>query len=603
MTRSAVALLVLFTAAAGRASAGPDIPGPAPSLPPVRGWSGRSETIVTQAGDPWITLAEESGFRKTPRYDETIAWIRRLATAAPEVKLVSLGKSPEQRDIWMVVVSRARATTPDALRRSGKPTLLVQAGIHAGEIDGKDAGLMLLRDLTVRGFRRRLLDSVNLLFIPIYNVDGHERFHGYTRINQRGPDEAGWRATARNLNLNRDYSKLDAPETRLLVRALQEWQPDLYLDLHVTDGADYQYDITYGWNGPRGWSPAIAGWLDGVLRPGLDKDLADWDHIPGPLVWHADENDPDKGLFTGIAGPRLSNGYGDARHLPTVLVENHSLKPYRQRVLGTYVLLISAMRVLGEEAPKLREAVAADRARRGPELALDWKPDPTPGRTELAGVSWMRVPSRVSGRERVEYTGKKQAFTLPVVSATVPAASASRPRAYWVPAAWGDVIERLALHGIQMERIEEPREVQVEMYRLGEAKIGEPFEGHVPVTAPVTVEHRPQRFAAGSVRVPTDQPLGDLAMLLLEPQSPDSFFRWGFFLEVLQRTEYVEAYVMEPMAEAMLAAAPRLAAEFEQKLEEDPAFAADPNARLQWFYSRSPYFDERWRLYPVARER
>jgi murein tripeptide amidase MpaA len=573
-------------------------------LPPELPWSGKSEALIAKAGDPWITPAETSGFARTPRYDETVAWLRRLAGAAPELQLVSLGTSPQGRDIWMVVASRERARTPEALRANGKPTLLVQGGIHAGEMDGKDAGLMLLRDMSVGGAKRGLLDGANLLFVPIFNVDGHERFSAFGRINQRGPVESGWRTTARNLNLNRDYTKLDAPEMRAMVRALDTWDPDLYLDVHVTDGADYQYDITFGHNGASGWSPASGAWLDRVLHPALTKDLAAMGHVPGPLIWGVDDDDLGKGIVMGMGQPRFSTGYGDVRHLPTVLLEAHSLKPYRQRVLGTYVLVESTLRLLAREAAPLRAATAADRARRAGEVALDWKVRPSaPETIVLAAVEWRRQPSSVSGGTRVVWTGQKVTREVPLLRADAPKAKASRPRAYWIEPAWADVIERLQAHGIRLERIAEPREVDVEGYRLREPKFeSPPFEGHVRVTARAAPERRRERFPRGAVRVSTDQPLGDLAVILLEPGSPDSFFQWGFFHEVLQPTEYVEGYVMEPMAEAMLAEDPALKKEYEAALAADPKLAGDAKARLQWLYVRTPFFDERAALYPVFRE-
>lgn len=575
-----------------------------PILPPEIPWEGKSLALVAGSSDPWITPTETSGFSRTPRYDETIAYLRRLAAAAPEIQMVSLGKSPEGRDIWMAVVSRERAATPESLKAAGKPVLLAQAGIHAGEIDGKDAGLMLLRDLTVRGTKRALLEKASFLFVPIYNVDGHERFSPHGRINQRGPQETGWRTTAENLNLNRDYSKLDAPETQAMVRALNAWDPDLYMDLHVTDGLDYQYDITFGWNGPHAWSPSIARWLDSALRPAVTRDLEAMGHIPGPLILGvAEDSAPEKGIVDATGGVRFSVSYGDARHLPSVLVENHSLKPYRQRVLGTYLLLESALGLLGRDAQNLRAAITSDRARRPSELPLDWKfREGKPDTIELKGIEFRRVPSPISGADRVEWTGKRVPQRL-LFHRMEPKAKASRPAAYWIPASAHEVIERLLLHGLRVDRLTAPREVDVAMYRLSDSKLAtDPFEGHVAVTAKASLEKRRERFAPGSVRVPTDQPLGDLAMLLLEPACPDSFFQWGFFLTSLQPTEYVEGYIMEPMAERMLAEDPALRAEFEKKLREEPKFAADPKERLQWFYRKTPFFDERWNLYPVARE-
>jgi len=574
-------------------------------LPPAIPWEGASRALMVGKNDPWITPSERSDLRTTPRYDETVAWLRRLVSASPELRMLSLGKSAEGRDIWMVIASRERKFTPEELKRSGKPSVFAQAGIHAGEIDGKDAGMMLLRDMTVRGTKRELLDHANFLFVPIFSVDGHERFSAFSRINQRGPQEAGWRTNARNLNLNRDYTKLDTPEMRAMVRALDRWDPDLYLDLHVTDGADYQYDITFGHNGPQAYSPSIARWIESVVEPAFTTDLAKAGHIPGPFVWFLDEFNPGKGVFQGVTDLRLSTGYGDARHIPSVLVETHSLKPYDQRVLGTYVLLESALRAVGRSAPQLRQAIREDRQRRPELVPIAWAvPKDTPPRVmDFLGIESRVVPSPISGGLVVQYTGKPALLRVPVIATTEVSASVSRPRAYWIPPAWQEVIERLQLHGIRMERISEAREIDVEMYRLSEPKLAsEPYEGHVRVSATSVIERRRERFPANSVRVTTDQPLGNLAVLLLEPAAPDSFFQWGFFPEPLQQTEYVESYVMVPMAERMLEADPVLAEEFRKKLAEDEPFRSSATARLQWFYSRTPFFDQRWRLYPIGRE-
>jgi hypothetical protein len=571
-------------------------------LPPALPWDGASRAIAVPATDPWVTPSEATGFRTTPRYDETFGYLRRLVAASPNLKMLSLGRSAEGRDVWMVIASKERAFTPEALRRSGKPVVFAQGGIHAGEIDGKDAGLMLLRDMTVRGTKRELLDRANFLFVPIFNVDGHERFSRWSRINQRGPEEGGWRTNARNLNLNRDYMKADAEEMQAMIRALVKWQPDLYIDLHVTDGADYQYDITYGWNGPAGHSPAIATWLDSNYRPAVDAHLAKMGHIPGPLIF---TDDPLSGIALGQSDPRLSHGYGDARHLPSILVENHSLKPYDQRVLGTYVFLEQTLRTIGADGTTLRAAAAQDRARRPERVPLSWRvpADAQPQQVDILGVESRQTLSAVSGGVRTEWLGKPVTMRAPLRKATEAATSVAPARAYWIPAAWQDVIAKLELHGIPFERINAPREVDVTMLRLSEPKHGpSQFEGHVRVTAEEKPERRRERFPAGSVRVTTDQPLGTLVTLLLEPSSPDSLFQWGYFNSILSPTEYVEGYIMEPMAERMLAEDPKLASEFQAKVESDAAFRGDPRARLQWLYERTSWYDERARLYPVGRE-
>lgn len=570
-------------------------------LPPLPPWSGATRALIVAADDPWITPAEKTALKTTPSYDETVAWLRRLVVKAPQLKMVSIGRSDEGRDVWMVIASKERAFTPEALARSGKPLVLAQGGIHAGEIDGKDAGLMLLRDLTVRGTQKELLDRVNLLFVPIFNVDGHERTSPFNRVNQRGPENMGWRTNARNLNLNRDYMKADSAEMQAMIRALHEWRPHMYIDLHVTDGADYQHDITYGWNNAGGFSPAINNWLEATLRPPVTKGLASGGHVPGPLIF---TEDPTKGIANGNSDPRLSHSYADARQIAGILVENHSLKPYDQRVLGTYVFLVETLRIVGAEGASLRAAIATEQARRPETIPLSWRvPEGQNETVEILGVEGKSVLAPVSGGVRMEWNGKPVTVTAPYRKATEVATSVTRPAAYWIPPQWHDVIDKLVLHGVQIEWIKAPREVDVEMYRVEDPKLAaEQFEGHVRVTARPVAERRRETFPAGSARVSTNQPLGNLAVLLLEPSSPDSLFQWGFFHSILSPTEYIESYIMEPMAERMMAEDPKLAEEFREKLAADAEFRANSRARLQWFYRKTPFYDARARLYPVGRE-
>ena len=252
-------------------------------LPPVAEWKGKSELLIVNANNPWITPTEKSGFITTPTYNETMDWLKKLSDASPLLTMTSIGKSLEGRNIMMIIASSDKTITPAALKNSPKPLLLVQAGIHAGEIDGKDAGMMLLRDIAF-GSKKNLLNNVNLLFIPILNVDGHERSSPYNRPNQRGPENMGWRTNAENLNLNRDFAKQDTKEVRAVAGVFNDYDPLMYMDVHVTDGADYQYDITFGGHGKQGHSPAIMNWLETKYKPYADNDLAANGHIPGQLL-------------------------------------------------------------------------------------------------------------------------------------------------------------------------------------------------------------------------------------------------------------------------------------------------------------------------------
>jgi hypothetical protein len=332
--------------------------------------------------------------------------------------------------------------------------------------------------------------------------------------------------------------------------------------------------------------------------------LGDAGHFPGLLVFEMDNLRPEKGLVEMTALPRYSHGYADARHIPAFLVENQALRPYDQRVLGTYVLLESTMRALGEKSRELREAIRKDRDARRGTIALDFDQAPDPEMIDYASVEYRHVLSPISGAIRVEWLGKPKTIRVPYHRTNNVSASVKRAKAYIVPPGWPEVIERLKLHGIEMETLDSPREFDVTMYRIEDARLmTAPFEGHIGIESCKAVpEKRREKFPTGSVRISTDQPLGELVTVLLEPLSPDSFLRWGFYNEILSRTEYIDAYVIEPMAERMLKDDPKLTEEFMKELAEDKDFAASPTKRLEFFYQRTPFFDERWKLYPVGRE-
>lgn len=577
-------------------------------LPPAPAWHGASEALIAPPDHPWITPAEKTGLTDSPNYAATLAWLEQLAAASPRVKLLDFGATAQGRPLCLVVVSAEGAESPEALAKNGRPTLLAQAGIHAGEIDGKDASLMLLRDLAFGG-QAALLEKGNFLFIPALNADGHERASEWNRPNQRGLVHQGWRTTAQNLNLNRDYMKADAPEMRALLEVLNAWQPSLYLDLHVTDGIDYQYDITYGFNGERStfaWSPKIATWLSETLRPQVDRALTAAGHIPGPLIFAQNNRDLTEGIGMGTSSPRFSHGYGDLRGIPTILVENHSFKPYRQRVLGTYVLLAAMLRALGDDAANVRAAIAEDRAARPEQVFANFDlPRETGATIDFAGIAYETYDSPASGTKEVRWLGTPKMYPGLPVHLDCHAATLVRPKAFYVPVSKPEIIERLHAHGIEFDELSETTTVRVTLARLVNPKpAAAPFESRQSLKFErLTWETRDETYPAGSVRVSTDQPLGNLAMMLLDPLSDDSFLAWGFFPEILQRTEYIEGYVIAPLAEKMLADDPTLRAEFEAKLSAEPEFAKNPTARLQWFYRRSKFYDERHLLYPIGLER
>ncbi|KQM32194.1 carboxypeptidase [Sphingomonas sp. Leaf10] len=568
--------------------------GPAP-LPPALPWSGASERLIVAPNDPWITPAEAAGFRTTPRYEEVRAWLARLDAASPLVTVHSFGRTTEGRE--MIYVRASKGGT-------GKPVVLVQGGIHAGEIDGKDAGLMLLRDIAVGG-KDSLLDRVDLVFVPIYNIDGHEQMSAYNYPHIRGPFEKGRDANARNIDLNRDYAKLDAPESRAMIGLIRSLDPILYIDCHVSEGFDMQYDVTFtyaGW-GRYARHRATADWLERRFGPAVSTALTKAGHMPVIYPSPVDTRHPEKGIRYSPEGPRYSTGYGDFIAMPTVLVENHMLKPYRQRVLGTYVLLEAALQVAASDAARISAAKAADRASRPVELLTRWKPAAAPiGWIEkFRGVAFDTYLSPASGREEQRWLARPITFRMPIIGQT-PTERVRLPKAWWVPREQSEVIDRLRLHGIAFETMADWRTLNLDRVRVIDPKVMQPNEGRYPITARFAHERVEQVMPVGSVRVPADQPLGLLAAALLEPESQDSFLAWGFFPEMLAPAPNTDAFVLARLGEQVLATDPKVKAAFDAKLRAEPAFAADPDARLAWLYAQAGPGHPFVLRYPILRE-
>ncbi|MBI1950032.1 MAG: M14 family metallopeptidase [Acidobacteria bacterium] len=577
------------------------------------------------AAADWRTPAEKSDYRETPRYDETIAYVRRLAAAAPrQVRIETFGRSGEGRDLVMVLASKDGVFDPEALHRAGRPIVLVQNAIHAGEMDGKDASLALLRDIVVTKEKAALLERAVLVVIPIYNVDGHERFSAHNRINQNGPRETGWRTQGRNLNLNRDYMKAEAPETRAFLNLWNRWLPDLFVDTHVTDGGDFQYDTTYGIDTGPDIFPAIAEWNRNVLTPFLESSVRAAGQIIGPFVNLKDDTDPAQGLRLGQDQPRFSTGYVNLQNRPAVLLETHMLKDFRTRVRGSYEFLRALLEVGNRDARRLVEmsraadaatVTAGKRHDAAARLPLRLASDGTTEPFLFRGYRSKVTESEISGARRIEYTQEPVEITVPRQVALRVSLAVAPPLAYIVPVQWGQVIEALQAHGLRLLRTARPWEGEVEAYRCeGPIWHGRPFEGRQVLFQPGEGGGRsgatpgtcaPVRerlaFPAGSVVVPMDQRAARVAVHLLEPQAPDSLLAWGFFNAVFERKEYAEPYVMETLARDMLAKDAHLKEEFEQRLAEDREFAASPEARLDFFYRRSSWWDARLGLYPVGR--
>jgi murein tripeptide amidase MpaA len=557
----------------------------------------------------WQTLAEQTDYQRSWNYADTIAFAQKLAKASPLIEYKSFGKSGEGRDLPLLIVSDDKTFTPGAARRKGKAVVFIQGGIHSGEIDGKDAGFALLRDIAITKTRAGLLKDVVIIFVPIYNVDGHELASPYNRINQNGPAEMGFRGTSTNLNLNRDYMKADTPETRAWLALWNDWKPDFFIDCHVTDGADFQYNVTYEYAHFDEVSPFIKNWMDthfdGNIVPKVESE--------GNLLTHYIEfagREVTGGVATFIATPRFATGYTPLRNRAGLLIETHSLKPYKSRVRGTYDILRYSIEEINANKASLFEAnrkadeetlergKTYDASRKFP-LRLDITEKSTP--MQFKGVEYTKEKSDISGAERLIYGTKPVSLTIPKFDDARVTASVAPPLYYIVPPQWQEVIAIIEAHGIKFQRTKEPLTIEVESYRFTEPKWAQfSFESHVTMSYKSNPVKETRTFPANSVVVPLAQEAGNVVIHLLEPDAPDSFMFWGFFSAIFEQKEYGEGYIVEKVAREMLAKDANLRKEFEEKLK-DETFAKNPRARLTFFYERSPFYDKRIGLYPVGR--
>ncbi len=594
--RTGLAAAVLALAAAGHAA--PQREGGEAAAPP----------------DAWITPAEAGGFRATPSYDETMAFLRRLAAASPAVRLTRFGVSPQGRDMPLVIVSAEGAFTPEAAHRlareEGKPVVLVQNGIHAGEIDGKDASLMLLRDL-VLGRLPEVLEAATLLVVPIYNVDGHERVSPYNRPQQDGPAQGmGFRTSAQGLDLNRDHLKAASPEARAVLDLFNRWRPHLHVDDHVTNGAQFDWVLTWSWAEAPLLHPALDAWMDRHLPVALAATEAAG-HPAGPYVSLLDAADPAKGFESAILEPRFATGYYPLRNRPSVLVEMHSYKPYRERVLANRAFLEALLREAGRGGAALVAAVAAaeaDTVSRGrpgadpSEAVLSWQAGGEADSRLVPFHDWYMEDSVAMGAPILRYREETRAVEVPWLHAPVPVATVSLPRGYVVLAGWPQVEARLAAHGLRVERLTAHAEVAVETIRVRDvAYSADPYQGtHRATSLAVEREAGTRTVPAGSLWVPADQPDFAVAVQLFEPEAPDSLFSWGLLSAVTERKEYIDPRVLERLVREMLADG-AVRASWEAALAADPALAGDARARWAWWYRQTPHWDDTVGLLPVLR--
>ncbi|MBU6324253.1 MAG: hypothetical protein KJS92_02100 [Bacteroidetes bacterium] len=549
----------------------------------------------------------------TATYSEVNDFYRELAARHAKLKrykqlgarYFSIGKSDGGLDINVFTLNASRAKAP--IYR--KPVLLINNAIHPGEPEGVDASMMLMRDiLEHQEAWNDLLRSFTVYVIAQYNVDGVRNRSCCSRANQNGPDEYGFRGNARNLDLNRDFIKADSRNAQAFIRFFTEVEPDLFIDNHTSNGADYQYTLTYFASHPAKLDPALRLWLS-QLKPKLDTSLnhAGWKVCP---YVETRSEVPDSGIVGFFETGRYATGFAALHHCLGFTVETHMLKPFPQRVKANYDFMREFMKLIPDDVQfnKMGAITPASRTghtKPGSMAHLRWKLNQEATDSILFhGYEAVRIPSEVTGHTRLAYL-RNHPFSkiVPYYNNYLPVDSASVPYAYVIPQAWHEVIERLQWNGLQLRRFQEERVLGAEVsYIESWESLRSPYEGHFLHHSVKTRDTTmPVRVYPGDYWVAVTPRNAQFLFSVLSARAPDSYFSWNFFDEILQQKEGYSAYVFEDVASRLLKEDSTLAEAFSLRKSHDPLFAADPQAQLNWIYRKSAYYEPTHRLYPVYR--
>jgi hypothetical protein len=556
-----------------------------------------------------LTTGEKSDWNQTAPYAEAVDLAHRLERASRFVKVMEIGVTPEGRNTIALVVSKDRAFTPEAAAKTNKAVIMIQSGIHAGEIEGKDTVLMLVRDMTVSKRFAGWLDHAIFVIIPVFNVDGHEYFSPFHRPSQNGPQSTGLRATAQRLNLNRDYMKADTPEMHAWLHIFNTWMPDFLIDNHVTDGSDMQYDVTWDMARNQDIAEPAGAWVREKFVPELDKRMAADGHLVAP--YGALRNVAGKReFFMEVFSPRYSHLYAAVQNRPSLLVETHSLKTGKTRAWANYDIMRHAIDTILLDPEALRHAVReADKEMAGRAGNRSAAPVYLAGKVSdksrplvYHALKTEQYKSEITGASVIHYTGQPDDLDTRIHDQIDTTVEGQMPLGYLVPSAWKQVTDLLTLHGVEMERTAKPLEQEFETYRFTGTKFaGAAVEGHVAVDFEAHLVKERVFIPAGSYWVPLKQRRSRLIFSMLEPQGPDSLARWGLMNSVFEGRGGVGEYLSEPIARRMMMDSPELRKQFEAKLAADPKFAADRQARLAWWYEQSKYQPEDNGRYPIVR--
>ncbi len=551
-----------------------------------------------------ISPFEKSGGYETATYFEVINWYKALAIKSTLVSLKTMGPTDAGYPLHLVLLSKDLKFDPVKWHQQGKVVIMINNGIHPGEPDGIDASMMLARDIANK--KIMLPDNVVIGIVPVYNIGGCLNRNSYTRANQNGPKEYGFRGNSQNLDLNRDFTKCDSKEAKSFTEIFHYLNPDILVDNHVSDGADFQHTMTLISTQYNKLGPVQGKWVREFFEPLLYQSMSKkgWDMIPYVDFGNTDF---DKGMSMFMDPPRYSSGYAALFNTLSFMPETHMLKPYKERVTATYDLMVTFVRTASDNAKEIKEqrAMAFSRIIQQRDFALRWLPDSTVfSKINFSGYEQEFAPSEATGLQKIYYDHKKP-FTKQIrfYHGFSPSAIVTAPKAYLIPQGWTEVINLLILNKVQLSRLIKDTNFFVNAYHIDEYKsYPQAYEKHHKNhSAKVSLGRKQVNFLKGDYVAYLNQPANRYLIEMLEPTAEDGFFAWNFFDGILQQKEGYSDYRWEDIAATVIKNDPSLKAKLESKKLSDPKFAADSRAILEYIYKNSPYYESAYKQYPIYR--
>lgn len=543
---------------------------------------------------------------KTVTYDEAISFYTQLDLNYKEAKMLVYGKTDIGKPLHLFIISSDGDFDPQSIKKKKKCVLLINNGIHPGEPDGIDASMNFAKEILVNPVHKKLLDHMVICIIPVYNIDGALNRGCCSRANQNGPEEYGFRGNARNLDLNRDFIKCDAENTKSFIKIFRSWDPDVFLDTHVSDGADYQYVMTLIPTQPDKLEPVLADYMNREMNPFLFNKMKAEKYEMCPYVNTLKET-PDDGITGFLETPRFATGYAALFNTISFVSETHMLKPFPDRVRSTYSLIETICSFIENNSDQIiaKRNEAKKNCRTKDNFYLGWKLDTTTHQTILfKGYEAGYVKSKISNQTRLYYDRSKP-FNKEILfyNHYTGENEVARPAYYIIPQAWNTIIEKLQLNKITMYQLPEDSLIRVQCYYIDDYKSPQkPYEGHfIHSQLKLHEEEQMILFRKGDYLIETNHEENRFIVETLEPKGTDSYFTWGFFDGILQQKEWFSDYVFEEKAEEIISKNPSLKKLLEEKQKSDSTFAKDGFAQLYFIYKNSDYFEKSVNRYPVYR--